>query len=180
MKKILSLIILTVFFACNSDDLEPKRNEFGTQILLKDRDEEALNDRYFVFRSIMAKESLFDFNEDGNLGFDILSQFPACAIDDSYFFQSNVFQAKFLGNECEPGISPLEGFNNYFIAAQDESKSSFRLIINKNEDVFQEISIDNFELFENKEGKRTIIGEWKSFDPAFVFDIVMFEIERPD
>lgn len=164
----------------DSDDFEPKTNAFGTQIQLEDRDPNALFQRFFVFFSITDQGGGIDFNDDGNVSFDILAQFPECARDDSYQFQSTLFQTKFIGEQCEPGVSPLDGLNDYVIGAQDETGTSFRLIIRNNEDVFQEISIDNLEIFEDESGMRTIFGEWTSFDPDFVFDVIMTEIEDPN
>ncbi|MEM8510434.1 MAG: hypothetical protein AAF717_21550 [Bacteroidota bacterium] len=180
MKKTFFLLMLVFVFACDdSDDFEPKTNAFGTQIQLEDRDPNALFQRTFIFVSITAQGGGFDFNDDGNVSFDILAQFPECARDDSYEFQSQLFQTKFIGEQCEAGVSPLDGLNDYVIGAQDETGTSFRLIIRNSEDVFQEISIDNLEIFEDEQGKRTIFGEWTSFDPDFVFDVIMTETDDP-
>lgn len=180
MKKTLIFLMFTAMIACDdSDDFEPQTNAFGTQIQLEDRDPNALFQRFFVFFSITDQGGGIDFNNDGNISFDILAQFPDCARDDAYEFQNQLFQTRFIGEECEPGVSPLDGLNDFVIAAQDETGTTFRLIIRNTEDVFQDISIDNLEIFENEEGMRTIFGEWTSFDPEFVFDVIMTEIERP-
>ena len=181
MKKLTYLVLLVFVFACNdSDDIELKKNEFGTQVLVDDIDTVALNFGYYVFSSITAKDTPYDFNTDGTASFDILAQFPECARDDAYEFQSELFRTKFIGDQCEPEINPLDGLDTYIIGVQDEIKSSFRLLIYNSEEVSQRISIDNFELFENEEGKRTFTGEWTSFDPDFVFDVVMTEIDTPE
>ncbi|MEM1258581.1 MAG: hypothetical protein AAF554_18520 [Bacteroidota bacterium] len=181
MKKTLIFLMLASMISCDdSDDFEPKTNAFGTQIQLEDRDPNALFQRFFVFSTITAQGEPFDFDEDGNASFDILAQFPECAKDDSYLFQNHLFETKFIGQQCNSGVSPLDGLNDYFIAAQDETGTTFRLIINNSEDVFQRIDIDNLEIFEDESGMRTIVGEWRSFDPDFVFDVVMTEIEDPN
>ena len=181
MKKTLIFLMLASMISCDdSDDFEPKTNAFGTQVQLEDRDPNALFQRFFVFSTITAQGEPFDFDEDGNASFDILAQFPECARDDSYLFQNQLFETKFVGEQCDPGVSPLDGLNDYFIAAQDETGTTFRLIINNSEDVFQRIDIDNLEIFEDESGIRTIVGEWRSFDPDFVFDVIMTEIEDPN
>ncbi|MEO1545302.1 MAG: hypothetical protein AAFU74_01025 [Bacteroidota bacterium] len=180
MKKTFYLLLLGFVFACDdSDDFEPKTNAFGTQVQLEANDPEALSQRSFAFVTITtAQGEPYDFNEDGNASFDILAQFPECARDDNYLFQNQLFETKFVGEQCDSGVSPLDGLNDYVIAAQDETNTNFRLIIRNTEDVFQSISIDNLEIFEDDQGMRTIIGEWTSFDPDFVFDVIMTEVER--
>lgn len=180
MRNLIYLIPLLAIISCDPDDFEPKKNEFGTQVFVKDDDPDALYGRYFVFRSITAINDPYDFDGDGNASFDILSQFPECAIDDSYEFQNELFQTKFIGNQCDPGVSPLEGLNQYSLSkvVSVEGSEFFQLIIRNTEDLDQRINIDDFELYENEKGKRTIIGEWISFNPDFVFDVVMTEIDR--
>ena len=181
MKKTLIFLMLAAMISCDeSDDFEPKTNAFGTQIQLEDRDPNALFQRFFVFFSITDQGEGIDFNGDGNVSFDILEQFPECARDDSYLFQNQLFEIKFIGQQCDPGVSPLDGLNDYVIGAQDETGSNFRLIIRNTDNLDQRISMDNLEIFEDESGMRTIFGEWTSFDPDFVFDVIMTEIEDPN
>lgn len=178
MRHLLFLTPLLLLISCGDDDgFQPKQNEFGTQIELTGSNQVILN-RVFVFLSITAQEEAFDFNQDGNASFDILAQFPDCARDDSYRFSGAAYQHIPINEECEAGISPLEGLDEYVLTTIEESQTRFQIIIRNSENLSERINLRDIEIFENEEGKRTIIGVWEQF-PDFRFDVIMNEIDNP-
>ena len=133
MKKTFYLLLLVFVFACDdSDDFEPKTNAFGTQVQLEANDPEALSQRSFAFVTITtAQGEPYDFNEDGNASFDILAQFPECARDDNYLFQNQLFETKFVGEQCDSGVSPLDRSEEHTSELQSLTNLVCRLLLEK-------------------------------------------------